>query len=427
VDNIGIFNRALNNNIKNEATQPTGGGLQWLGDWAEQNNPFNSEMTKESSLTVSAVYACVNVRANCIASMPLQTFLKGTNGSTKLDNDVSYLLETRPNPYMTPFKLKHTLSTHVDLYGNGYVWMETVKGTVKNLWILNPLFTYIYIDPITGVVTYNTTINSMHKTFLENEIIHVTDMALDGIRGKSKIDLLREQLRNMRGSSKLLGKYLKQGTTTSGLITYPTVLDEDVKETIRDSWQKSNSGSDNFGKVAILDMGLDYKETNTLKFADQQFLETTKFTDEEIARVFSVPPHMIGIMDKSSFNNIQQQSLDFVMKTIQPILTLWEQEFSYKVFSKNSKLFVEFNMSSALRSDDVARANFYQIMQDNGIYTINDVLRFENKNTIGDIGDKRYRSLNFVSIDKMDEYQLAKAKSGINSNIDKNNKDTNSN
>ncbi|GCD10584.1 phage portal protein [Clostridium tagluense] len=417
---MGIFNKVLSKEIKNEVTVPTGGGLKWLSDNFGQANLTNSGevITKEGSLTISAVYACVSVRANTIASMPLQTFKTGKNGSTRQENEISYLLETRPNPFMAPFRLKHSLSTHIDLYGNGYIYMEISNGKVNNLWLLNPQITTTVIDAITGKVTYQTTINGKPKTFLENEIIHLTDLSLDGIIGKSKIDLLREQLGNMQGSSKLLGKYLKQGTTTSGVITYPTVLDEEVKDTIREAWQTSNSGSDNFGKVAILDMGLDYKEMNTLKFADQQFLENSKFTVEEIARVFSTPLHMIGELSKSSFNNIQQQSLDFVMKTIQPILTLWEQEFTYKLFAKGKKIFVEFNMSSALRSDDNARSTFYERMMNNGVYTINDVLKYENKNTIGDIGDIRYRSLNFVSIEKMDEYQMAKAKSGSKDDTD---------
>ncbi|WP_258880933.1 phage portal protein [Clostridium tagluense] len=408
---MGIFNKAFSKDIKNVETS---NGLDWLSSRFGGSSVTTSgeNITSEGSLCISAVYACVSVRANTIASMPLQTFKSGKNGSTRVQNDVSYLLETRPNPFMTPFRLKHTLSTQIDLYGNGYIWMESNNGKIKNLWLLNPQLTTTNIDYNTGKVTYQTTINSKPKTFLEGEIIHLTDLSLDGIIGKSKIDLLREQLGNMQGSSKLLGKYLKQGTTTSGIITYGQEMNIDTKNTIRNEWQTSNAGSDNFGRVAILDMGLDYKEMNALKFSDQQFLENSKFTEEQIAKVFQVPPHMIGIMDKSSFNNIEQQSLDFVMKTMQPALTLWEQEFSYKLYAnylRNQGYFVEFNMSSALRSDDTARSNFYEKMMNNGVYTINDVLRFENKNTIGADGDKRYRSLNFVNIETMDEYQLSKA------------------
>jgi HK97 family phage portal protein len=416
VRTIGKLNKFLNKDIKNEAT---GGGLDWFQTMFGQNHITTSgeNITNEGSLAISAVYACVSARANTIASMPIQSFMSGTNGNTRINNEVSNLLETRPNQYTTPFRLKHTLSVHIDLYGNGYIWMEMYKGKVKNLWLLNPQTTVTNIDNFTGKVTYQTTINGQLKTFLDSEIIHLTDLSIDGITGKSKIDLLREQLGNMQGSSKLLGKYLKQGTTTTGIITFPDILAKESKEEIRGQWQTTNAGTENFGKVAILDMGLDYKEMSTLKFADQQFLENSKFTVEEIARVFSVPLHMIGDLSKSSFNNIQQQSLDFIMKTIQPILTLWEQEFSYKLWTgeqRNKGYYCKFNMSSALRSDDEARANFYEKMLNNGIYTINDVLQFEDKNTIGEDGDKRYRSLNYADISMMNEYQLAKAKSGAN-------------
>ncbi|WP_080443827.1 phage portal protein, partial [Clostridium botulinum] len=170
-------------------------------------------------------------------------------------------------------------------------------------------------------------------TFFNDEIIHIKSLSTDGILGKSKIDILRETIGNMQSSRKLLGNYFKNGTTTSGVITYPSNLNTDAKTEIRKQWQENNSGYDNAGKVAVLDLGLEYKEINSLKFTDQQFLESTKFTLEEIARVFKVPLHMINSLDRSTFNNIEQQSLDFYMNTILPLLLQIEEEFNYKLFS----------------------------------------------------------------------------------------------
>lgn len=409
---MGIFSRAFTTDIKNETTtlsSPSDWFIDLMGGTATSSG---ETVTKESALTISGVYACTNAIANSISKLPVHIFKKNKDGSNRIDNDISYLLETRPNLYMTPSTFKHTLTTKLLLDGNVYIWIERKKGKAIGLWILNNVS--VLQDTNTGVITYQAILNNETYTFSSDEIIHIKGLSTDGILGKSKIDILRETIGNMQSSRKLLGNYFKNGTTTSGVVTYPDKLSSDAKKEIRKQWQENNSGYDNAGKVAVLDLGLEYKEIDSLKFGDQQFLENTKFTLEEIARVFQVPLHMINSLDRSTFNNIEQQSLDFYVNTIQPLLLQIEEEMSYKLFASyqiQQGYYIKFNMEGALRGDSVTRSSYYEKMLNLGVYSINEVRKLENMNSIGDEGNTHRVDLNHVDIKVANDYQLSKANS----------------
>lgn len=390
----------------------------WLTDLFGGTPTSSGEtITEEGALKLSTVYACVNIRANTIAKMPLHIYRSIKDGKEKIKNDISYLLETRPNRHMTPFIFKHTISAHIDLWGNAYVWIETNrKGIPVSLWILNPANTRINLDEKTGKIWYKTIVNDKPCDFEDAEILHFKALSTNGIEGKSRITIARETLGNMKASTKLLGKFYANGTTSKGIITYQEKLGKEAKDSIRSAWQSANSGINNAGKVAILDMGLEYKPIG-MNFEDAQFIQLSKFGVEEIARIFSVPLHMINSLDRSTFNNIQQQSLDFISNSIQPTLTDIEEEINYKLFTsvqQKQGYYVKFNMASAMRADDEARAKYYKEMLGMGVYSINDVLQLEDRNNIGELGNKHRISLNYVSLDIADQYQLNKAGGGDN-------------
>lgn len=406
---MGIFNKMWD--VKNETTTLSN-PAEWFVDLMGGTTSSGEQVTKESALTISGVYACTDIIASSIAKLPLHLYQKNKNGSNRINNDVSHLLEKRPNLYMTPSVFKHTLTVKLLLDGNAYVWIERRKGKAINLWILNNVS--LLQDSVTGTVTYKAILNNKTYIFNEKEIVHIKSLTTDGILGKCKIDILKETIGNMQSSRKLLGNYFRNGTTTSGVITYPDKLAKEAKDEIRGQWQTNNSGYDNAGKVAILDLGLEYKEINSIKFADQQFLESTKFTLEEIARVFKVPLHMINSLDRSTFNNIEQQSLDFYMNTILPLLLQIEEELNYKLFGSNDKgYYVKFNMEGALRGDSATRSAYYEKMLNLGVYSINEVRKLENMNSIGNEGDTHRVDLNHVDIKVVNDYQLSKANAKI--------------
>ncbi|MEC1028880.1 phage portal protein, partial [Bacillus paralicheniformis] len=176
----------------------------------------------------------------------------------------------------------------------------------------------------------------------------------------------------------------------------------------REDWEKVNAGQ----TIAVLDMGLDYSQV-TMPMKDAQFIESMKWNRQQIASIYKVPPHKIGELDRATFSNIEQQSLDYVKTTLQPIVTNIEQELNDKILTTSQRkngYYFKFNMESELRGDSKSRAEFYKTMQSVGAFSVNNILQKEDMTGIGEIGDEHYGNLNLVPLTIMKEYQLSKVK-----------------
>lgn len=406
-----IFNKLLN--VKNDASDLIN-PADWFVNLFTGNTTTSSgeNVTSITSLDIATVYACVNIKSNAIAKLPFQVFKNTTNGRQRDKlHQVAYLLETRPNPFTTPFNFKHTISVHQNLWGTAYIYIESDRKGVKALWLLPPDGTSAYLDIETGLYTYITTFKNHTLRLQESEIIKLPYLSLNGVKGKSPIQVARETLGVMTATQKFIGGFYKNGTSTKGIITTPNPLGSPAKQIIRDEWQKANSGVTQAGGVAIVDAGMTY-ESISMPLADAEFIATNKFNVGEIAKIFNVPPHMIGELSNATFSNIEQQSMDFISNCIQPNLVCWEEEFSYKLFvtPKDMGHYAKFDLDSAMRADSVGRATYYQIMTGIGAFTINDVLEKEDMDSIGAEGDAHRVDLNHVSATLVDEYQMSKAK-----------------
>ncbi|NFG42090.1 phage portal protein [Clostridium botulinum] len=381
----------------------------WLINLMNCETNSGIKITPNLALNLSSVYKCLSIRSGTISKMPIQTFMRTSKGKKRVDNGVSYLLETRPNRLTTPSQFKKMISIDIDLWGNAYSLIIDKRKALKRLepWrttvniMSDGSLRYKYQDPITLKL----------QTYTDEEVMHFKDFGTDGIMGKSKIQLARETLGNAKASNKLLSKYYKNGTLAKGILTHPGTLDKTAKDNIKSAWREANSGISNAYDIPVVDSGLKYEDIS-MSFEDAQFLNLNKFSVEEIARFFNVPPYMLGIMDGAKFNNVQSQSMDFVTNTIQPLITDIEEEINYKLFytlEKQKGYYTKFNMAVAMRADDISRANFYEKMLNNGLYSINKCLMKEDEEGIGDYGDKHYRSLNYVDVEMMNEYQLNKS------------------
>lgn len=380
-------------------------------------------VSNKDCLNTDTVIACLNIRASTIAKMPIKVYKKTEKGKEVVNDEVSYLLNTRPNPYQTPTQFKKLISCNVDIYGDAFVWIETKKGMPFALWHLNPL--QCDFANVNGNLWLTVNINNVPKRIKYENILHFTDinfntMTDDTVKGKSKLDIARTTIGNVRSSYELLEKYYQDGTLSKGIISTSETLNKETKDAIKVGWRELNGGISN-SDIAIVDGGLEYKPISNT-FADMCIVELSKLNKENIATVFQVPLHMINALDRSTFNNIQQQSLDFVGNIIQPLLTDWEEEIVYKLFTKEKQekgYYAKFDERVALRSDDKTRAEYYKMMLESGVYSINDVLHLEDKNGIGELGDKHRVSLNYIDLEKADEYQLNKARGGDKSNENK--------
>ncbi|MED4586664.1 phage portal protein [Brevibacillus choshinensis] len=388
--------------------------------WDTFSSPASSgeNVSATNALTVGAIYACVNIKANAIAKLPLQVFRNSSNGRERdTKHQVSYLLETRPNPHMTPFVFKHTVTVHRNLWGNAYIRMTFDSfGNVTRLDLLDPAKVQTLQD-LTGRVYYQYTDNKKVIVYDPDELIVLPYLSTDGLAGKSPIAIARETAGTMISAQKFLGSFYKNGTTTRGVLKVPTQLDKPAKDKVRQSWSEANSGSDNAHRIAVLDGGIEYQNL-TMPLQDAEFIASQKFNIAEIARIFNVPLHKLNELDRATFSNIEQQSMEFVQDCIQPEIVAWEEEFNYKLFTTNEQkhLYVKFNLTSALRGDSASRATYYKEMLAMGAMTINQVRELEEQNAM-DNGDRPLVSLNYTFLDTLEAYQAAKSgwKGGENS------------
>lgn len=369
-------------------------------------------VTVNSALAIPTVYRCVNIKANAIAMLPFQMFKRSAVGREREKRHiVSKLLETRPNPFQSPFKFKHLIEVHRNTWGNAYININWgADGRPKEMWLLNPSVTEPIIDTTNNTLRYQTTLPNGEQTMIgEGDIIHLIALSTDGIKGKPPIQVARESIGSSQAAQKFKGKFYKHGASNSGVLKVPGMLNSEAKEVVRKEWEKANTGLNNAQRIAILDAGLEFQSIS-MPLKDAQFVESMKFDKAEIATMFDIPLHMVNELDRATHSNIEHENLSFIQNTLSPILRQNEEEFMYKLFSEReqARYYLKFNLESLLRADKKTQAEFYKIMLDVGAYSINEVRELEDRNAV-EGGDKHRVDLNHVSLDIADDYQLARA------------------
>ena len=348
-------------------------------------------VTERSAMQMTAVYSCVRILAEAIAGLPLHLYTyKEDSGKEKaIGHPLYLLLHDEPNPEMSSFVFRETLMTHLLLWGNAYAQIiRNGKGEVVALYPLMPNRMTVDRDS-SGQLFYSYQMNNSDAPTMKtgtvilkpSDVLHIPGLGFDGLVGYSPIAMAKNAIGLAIATEEYGAKFFANGATPGGLLEYPgTVKDPDR---VRESWNKGFSGSQNAGKVAILEEGMKYTPISIAP-EQAQFLETRKFQINEIARIFRVPPHMVGDLEKSSFSNIEQQSLEFVKYTLDPWVVRWEQSLSRALFTPEEKkqYFFKFNVEGLLRGDYQSRMNGYATARQNGWMSANDIRELENLDRI---------------------------------------------
>ena len=309
-------------------------------------------VTEHSAMQMTAVYACVRILSEAIAGLPLHLYRYNDDGGKEkaLEHPLYLLLHDEPNPEMSSFVFRETLMTHLLLWGNAYAQIiRNGKGEVVALYPLMPNRMTVDRDS-QGKLYYSYQMSNSDAPTMTggtvilkpSDVLHVPGLGFDGLVGYSPIAMAKNAIGLAIATEEFGAKFFANGATPGGLLEYPgTVKDPDR---VRESWNKGFSGSQNAGKVAILEEGMKYTPISIAP-EQAQFLETRKFQINEIARIFRVPPHMVGDLEKSSFSNIEQQSLEFVKYTLDPWVVRWEQAIQRTLLTAEEKkqYFVKFN------------------------------------------------------------------------------------
>ncbi|QGG47342.1 phage portal protein [Heliorestis convoluta] len=339
-------------------------------------------VNERSSMQTTAVFACVRIIAETVASLPLHTYRYLGDGKEKMvDHPLYRLLHDEPNEEMTSFTLRETIMTHLLLWGNAYLQIiRNGRGDVLALYPLLPDKMTVDRDS-KGKLYYSYNKEGQTHYLRSDDILHIPGLGFDGVMGYSPIALAKNAIGLSLAAEEYGGKFFANNARPSGILSTAGTIKDPSK--VRDAWQAAYGGSGNSNKVAVLEEGLQYQPIS-MPNSDAQFLETRKFQIEEICRIFQVPPHMVADLSKSSFSNIENQSISFVVHTVRPWLVRIEQAMNRKLFKAEEKgqCFVSFNASALMRGDYKSRMDGYAIGIQNGFFSVNDVRRMENLDPI---------------------------------------------
>ncbi len=350
------------------------------------------QVNETTAMQMTAVYSCVRILSETVAGLPLNVYKYNESGGKEkaFKHPLYRLLHDEPNPEMTSFAFRETLMSHLLLWGNAYAQIiRNARGEVVALYPLMPNKMTVDRDQ-NGRLFYSyqrgaedpTAIgNSNRVTLSPSDVLHIPGLGFDGLIGYSPIAMAKNAIGLAIATEEYGAKFFANGAAPSGVLEHPGVIKDPQR--IRDSWNAAHQGSANSHKIAVLEEGLKYTPIG-ISPEQAQFLETRKFQINEIARIFRVPPHMLADLDKSSFSNIEQQSLEYVKYTLDPWVVRWEQSMCRVLFSESEKsaYFIKFNVDGLLRGDYASRMSGYATARQNGWMSANDIRELENLDRI---------------------------------------------
>ena len=337
-----------------------------------------------------AVYACVRVLSEAIAQLPLHVYEYTDKGKERVPKHPLYfLLHDQPNPEMTSFVFRETLMAHLLIYGNAYAQIiRNGRGDVIGLYPLMPDKIKADRDERNHLIYKYSRYDEQNPNFREQgeiilpaeQVLHIPGLGFDGLVGYSPIAMAKNAIGLAVACDEYGASFFANGASPSAVLEHPGVIKN--PERVREAWQRAYSGS-NAHRTCVLEEGMKYTPIS-IPNNEAQFLETRKFQIEEIARLYRVPLHMIGDLDHATFSNIEQMSLEFVMYTLSPWLSRWEQAMMKALLSdsEKGKYFIKFNVEGLLRGDYASRMSGYATARQNGWMSANDIRELEDMNLI---------------------------------------------
>jgi HK97 family phage portal protein len=365
-------------------------------------------VSADSAMRLAAVYACVRILSETMASLPLVVYRPRKDGGKDrvTDHWLYRVLGKKPNRYQNPFEWREMLQGHLALRGNAFCQiLANSRGEITELIPIHPDRVRMELLP-SGDYRYRIRDQAGSEIVLpRGEVWHLRGLSSDGLIGLSPIDLSRESLGMALAAQDYGARFFSNDAKpTGGWIEFPgTFKDPESKRVFRESYQAAQSGS-NRGKVLVLENGMKFHEVGVTN-KDAQFLELRKFQITDIARLFRVPPHMIADLDRATFSNIEQQSLEFVMHTMTPWAERWEASIEADLLPDGDALEIEFDFANLMRGDAASRSAYYQSGIQNGWLTRNEARIAENLNPIAGL-DQPLRPLNMVEEDAAEVLEL---------------------
>ena len=356
-------------------------------------------VNEHTALKFTAVFACQRVLAETLASVPAITYRdrkKGDKSSGKeraVDHPLYDILKVAANEEMPSYTLKETMMHHCAGSGNGYSYIRrNRRGELIGL----DLLPWNQIEPLrnkdTCKLEYKTNDRGKLVTLPFDQVFHIPGLGFDGVKGYSPVKMAMEAIGLGLAAEEFGANFFSNGANAGGVVEYEGKMADGAKQEFRRAFHEKYGGLSRSGGVLFLENGSKYTRV-AIPNDEAQFLETRRFQTEEIARIYRVPLHLIQDLQKSTNNNIEQQSLEFVMYTMLPWFTRWEQYANFKLLTKKDRqegYFVEFLLLTLLRGDSNARAQMFNMMRQNGVLNADEWRELENMNPIDGGQGKHY-------------------------------------
>lgn len=393
---MNVFARSISHraiNVKNVATQ-------WgLTEPFRPDHPLLRTQTlsgvsvnSETALTLSAYFHGVNLISNHLAMMPFYVYRPespGSSNSVKLrDHSVTQRLHFEADgATMTAFWLRKVMSIHMLNWGNGFAKIIRNGNSVKALKVVEPWKVTILRDQESGELYYR--ITGEDRVYRWWEILHVFQFSTDGLVGRSVVEFARDRMGGHLAAEQYGEAFFGNGTHMGGLLISKQSLGKDervagqAKSAIRAELEQIYNGPKNFMRIGIFDGDIEYKPL-TLPAADVQLIERMKFSVDDVARWLHIQPHKLFSLERSTNNNIEHQSIEYQQDSLQPRVTIWEQETRRRLLTEKEKregYYTKMNLNALLRGDVKARGEFYKAMIDRAVFSPADVLEMEEMNT----------------------------------------------
>ena len=369
-------------------------------------------VSEMNALSATAIWAAIRVVSGVMASLPLPVYKKMLpRGKERDPNHPLYsVLHDIANPEMTAFQYRETQIMHMMLYGNHYA--EIVRngaGEVVALWPLNPWSTYPVRDAVTADLWYVCTLRTGEQRKLPfNQVLHIAGMSLTGLIGLNPVRTMADSIGLSKALDYFAAKFFGNGARIGGVLEHPSKLSKEAHDRLRTSLDSIHTGLDNAHRMAIFEEGMKFHEVMANP-EQSQLLDSRKYQLSEVSRITGVPMHLLSSLERSTNNNIEHQSLEFVIYCLQPWAVRIEQAIFLRCFTpkERKKWFAEHLFNGILRGDIKTRYDAYKTAIQNGILSPNDVREIENLNPI-DGGDIYLAPLNMIPLDLIHEFYEGK-------------------
>jgi HK97 family phage portal protein len=338
-------------------------------------------------MQLAAVSSAVKTISGFVAGQPFLPYKTKNSMTTLMDAHPIYrLFKLRPNAHMTAYSFIELLMSHALRWGNGYAYIEMGEtGYPIGLWPLAPQSTWVHEDG--GQIYYYTQLlgktNPTQIILRSDEVLHIKNLGSDGYRGISPIRQHAEELGIQIAAQNYGAEFFGNSGVIQGYLKLPGAVKQEHKEEIKKSWKSLYSGSGNRHQTPVLSHGMEYQRIG-IPPEEAQFLETRKYGDSKIAQIYNIPPHMIGDLSKSSFNNITEETINFTRRTLSPWFIQWEQEATYKLLSTKEQKTISmvFDRSNILRGTPKEEAEKDSTLVNTGVITRNEARKARNLNPI---------------------------------------------